>query len=194
MKLNLTFSLNGIISKAEELEKLTDAELVELAILKDEYFEYLIYRYQSFLKSIVLSLASSRDEAEELFQESLWKLYNSLGTYRSDYPLKPWLRKIVLTTFLSMKRKERKALSIEELSDKGIELSLSGRSEEDVELESALKEALSKLPKDTRAIIYLRFKEGLSHEEIAKELGMSVDAVRKRFSRALKVLKEVMSD
>lgn len=192
--MNLTFSLNGVISKVEELEKLTDAEIVELAALKDEYFEYLVYRYQGFLKSIVLSLASSKDEAEELFQESLWKLYNSLGTYRSEYPFKPWLRKLVLTTFLNMKRKERKTVSIEELSDKGVEFSFSERSEEDVELESALKEALSRLPKDTRAIIYLRFKEGLTHEEIAKELGMSVEAVRKRFSRALKTLKEVMSD
>lgn len=192
--MNLTFSLNGVISKVEELEKFTDAEIVELAALKDEYFEYLVYRYQGFLKSIVLSLASSKDEAEELFQESLWKLYNSLGTYRSEYPFKPWLRKLVLTTFLNMKRKERKTVSIEELSDKGVEFSFSERSEEDVELESALKEALSRLPKDTRAIIYLRFKEGLTHEEIAKELGMSVEAVRKRFSRALKTLKEVMSD
>ncbi|MCS7232997.1 MAG: sigma-70 family RNA polymerase sigma factor [Synergistetes bacterium] len=192
--MQLTFSLSNILSKIDELDRLSDAQVVELAIMKDEYFEYLIYRYQGFLKSIVLSLASSRDEAEELFQESLWKLYNSLGTYRSEYPFKPWLRKIVLTTFLSMKRKERKTLSIEELSDKGLELSLTESSEEDMEMESALREALSKLPKDTRAIIYLRFKEGLTHEEIAKELGMSVESVRKRFSRAIKTLKEVMSD
>lgn len=192
--MQLTFSLSNILSKIDELDRLSDAQVVELAIMKDEYFEYLIYRYQGFLKSIVLSLASSRDEAEELFQESLWKLYNSLGTYRSEYPFKPWLRKIVLTTFLSMKRKERKTLSIEELSDKGLELGLTESSEEDIEMESALREALSKLPKDTRAIIYLRFKEGLTHEEIAKELGMSVESVRKRFSRAIKTLKEVMSD
>lgn len=189
---DLPFSLRGVLSKAEELKGLSDAELVELAILKDEYFEYLVYRYQGFLKSIALSLASSRDEAEELFQESLWKLYKSLGTYRSEYPFRSWLRRLVITTFLSMKRKDKKSLSIDELSEDGMEIEVDGSYEEEIDLESALKEALSKLPKDARAIIYLRFKEGLTHEEIAKELGISVEAVRKRYSRAIKALREVM--
>jgi len=190
--LNLPFSLSITFTDIKELDGLSDAEVVERAILEDKYFEYLVYRYQGFLKSVVLSLASSYDEAEELFQESLWKLYKSLGTYRPEYPFRSWLRKIVLTTFLSMKRKSRKSVSIEELSDNGREIGDNGSYEEEIDLESALKEALSKLPKETRAIIYLRFKEGLTHEEIARELGMSVEAVRKRFSRALKDLREVM--
>jgi len=192
--LDLVFSLGGILSKLESLDKLSDTEIVRLALEKDEYFEYLVYRHYGFLKALVFSLSSSKDEAEELFQEALWKLYNSLGTYKSEYSFKTWLRRLVLTTFISMKRKDRKTLSVEDLSDKGIGLSSEGPSEEDLDLESALKEALSKLPKDTRAIIYLRFKEGLSHEEIAEELKMSVEAVRKRLSRALKFLREVMSD
>ena len=192
--MDLVFSLGGILSKLESLDKLSDTEIVRLALEKDEYFEYLVYRHYSFLKALVFSLSSSKDEAEELFQEALWKLYNSLGTYKSEYSFKTWLRRLVLTTFISMKRKDRKTLSVEDLSDKGIGLSSEGPSEEDLDLESALKEALSKLPKDTRAIIYLRFKEGLSHEEIAEELKMSVEAVRKRLSRALKFLREVMSD
>ncbi|KUK14201.1 MAG: sigma-70 family RNA polymerase sigma factor [Synergistetes bacterium] len=190
--MNLPFSLSITFTDIKELDGLSDAEVVERAILEDKYFEYLVYRYQGFLKSVVLSLASSYDEAEELFQESLWKLYKSLGTYRPEYPFRSWLRKIVLTTFLSMKRKSRKSVSIEELSDNGREIGDNGSYEEEIDLESALKEALSKLPKETRAIIYLRFKEGLTHEEIARELGMSVEAVRKRFSRALKDLREVM--
>ncbi len=192
--MDLVFSLGGILSKLESLDKLSDTEIVRLALEKDEYFEYLVYRHYGFLKALVFSLSSSKDEAEELFQEALWKLYNSLGTYKSEYSFKTWLRRLVLTTFISMKRKDRKTLSVEDLSDKGIGLSSEGPSEEDLDLESALKEALSKLPKDTRAIIYLRFKEGLSHEEIAEELKMSVEAVRKRLSRALKFLREVMSD
>ncbi len=190
--LELVFTFKKAFSQAERLEKLSDADLVKLAISDDLAFEYLVYRYQGFMKAAIFSLASSRDEGEELFQEVLWKLYNSLGTYKPEYGFKPWLRKIILTTFLSMKRRSKKTVSIEELSERGIDLRAEDSSQEEVELESVLREALSSLSKETRAIIYLRFKEGLTHEEIAKELGMKVETVRKRFSRALSALRKVM--
>lgn len=190
--MSFVFTFSWVLSGIEGLDKLSDAELVRLAIERDELFEYLVYRHYGFLKSIVLSLTSSKDEAEDLFQEALWKLYTSLGTYKPEYPFKAWLRRLVLTTFLSMKRKYKRTLSVEELSEKGLDIGSVKFSEGDIDMESALKEALSMLPRETRAIIYLRFKEGLSHECIAKELGLSVEAVRKRFSRALKFLKEVM--
>jgi len=190
--LELVFTFKKAFSQAERLEKLSDADLVKLAISDDLAFEYLVYRYQGFMKAAIFSLVSSRDEGEELFQEVLWKLYNSLGTYKPEYGFKPWLRKIILTTFLSMKRRSKKTVSIEELSERGIDLRAEDSSQEEVELESVLREALSSLSKETRAIIYLRFKEGLTHEEIAKELGMKVETVRKRFSRALSALRKVM--
>lgn len=190
--MELTFTFKRVLPEIKKLEKLSDAELARLAVSDDIAFEYLVYRYQGFIRSMVFSLTSSRDEGEDLFQESLWKLYNSLGTYKPEYDFKPWLRKVILTTFLNMKRKERKMISIDELSDKGIDLKSEDISHGRLELESALEEALSSLSKETRVIVYLRFKEGLTHEEIARELGMKVEAVRKRFSRALSVLRKVM--
>jgi RNA polymerase sigma factor (sigma-70 family) len=54
---------------------------------------------------------------------------------------------------------------------------------------SDVVEALRGLAPDVRAVLYLRIVEGLSHEEIAQVLDVSVEAARTRYSRAIRDLR-----
>lgn len=129
-------------------------------------------------------------QSEDIFQSVALEAFQSLGRfeYRGEGSLERYLRTLVVNklrdradTFGADKRSGAVPL------DPGTADSIPARapSYHDAERYERLERALKAMPEEQRELIVLRKLEGLSSQEAAAHLGMSDDATRKAFSRAM---------
>lgn len=173
---------------------MTDAQLVEEArVGESDSFDLLVERHKGALFNYLCYLTHSEARADDLLQETFIRAYRSLRTLRDTERFRAWLFRIGLNTFKSHYRRwaaHRAEPLPEDWSDGA------GDSPEDAleqtETQLMVRDALAKLPDDARAILVLREMEGLSYEEIAVALGISLGTVKSRIARARERLAELL--
>lgn len=133
-------------------------------------------------------LTGSREEAEDLVQDTLAKVYvrmhRRLGP-RLDNPA-AYAQVVLTRTFLSGRRRR----SSGELPYADPPEAVSGDHAEVTDLRVSLQEALGHLSPVDRAVLVLRYLEDLSVDEVARLLDLSAGAVKNRSMRALARMRE----
>ena len=137
---------------------------------------------------LVRRLAGSRALAEDLFQETMMAVFQSLASYRGEAPLGAWVRQIAVSKCLMYLRspwhRARLRLSSESDSDgRWMETLLPATPAPRAEIVD-VERALASLPPTARAVVWLFEVEGYSHEEIAKSFGRSVSFSKSQLARA----------
>jgi len=129
---------------------------------------------------------TSRQEAEDLLQESFVQVFRDISRYRGERSLEGWVRRIVLRTAIAHVQKQR--LKTEMLNETELEQVLSvadqAFSNPDSDEPGRLVALLQKLPLGFRAVLNLYVIEERSHEEIARELGIIVSTSKSQLNRA----------
>jgi RNA polymerase sigma-70 factor (ECF subfamily) len=164
-------------------------------------FEDIILRYQDRIYNLCLYMLGNSHDAEDAAQDTFLKAYRSLNDFKPKASLYTWLYRIAVNTCIDHKRKPFFE-SIFRRSDTGEEMvieypSVSPSPEKDYEskqIQSALQKALRKLSPKLRAVIVLKEMEGLSYEEIADTLDVSIGTVKSRISRAREELRTLLKD
>jgi RNA polymerase sigma-70 factor, ECF subfamily len=151
-------------------------------------------RFQPRIYSYLARLSGQHELAQDLSSEVWCRAAGKLHTLRPDSQLLPWLFTIARNLFFSYCRwRNRDEHYLNEL---GLIHGRSGLSLTPLEMtiqseqEALLEEALQRLPRIYREVLVLVGIEGLSHEQAAQVAGVRADAVRKRFSRGIQLLKE----
>jgi RNA polymerase sigma-70 factor (ECF subfamily) len=156
-------------------------------------FEELVMTYQHRVFGVALRMLGNRAEAEDVAQEAFVRAHRALGEFRGDAKLSTWLYAITSRLCLNRLASGERRLTRQgedallRLSDAGPrpDAALERR-----ELETALGQAIAELPEDRRIVVVLRDLEGLSYEEIAQVLELTLGTVRSRLHRARADLKE----
>ncbi len=162
----------------------SDLALVEAAINGDvDSFTELCRRYYPAMVAIAHSLLGDRHLAEDAAQETFAKACRELPRLRKKNRFASWLAVICRNTSRDMAGTMERLCSIEDLSI------ASPTSEQDV-LSTAVKEAISKLPAAAKEIVFLRYYDGMTYEQISAVLGISGVAVNGRLRRAKKKIAE----
>lgn len=158
-----------------------------------EIFHHKLFRY-------TLLTCGQREDAEDVAQETLLKVFESLNQLREPERIKPWVFTIARNVCY-MKRRKSIFAPEEEISLDQLMPSFSGNGHErkleiadwsqlpetqamNGELRSVLHEAIHELPELYRSTLLLRDLEGLTTEETAEILGVGTDAVKTRLHRA----------
>lgn len=176
----------------------TDSELIE-RVLKGEQALYaeIVKRYQNFVFSVTLRYTQSREDAEEIAQDTFIKAYRSLADFRGASKFSTWLYTIVTTTcitFLRKKRIDAHSLDNERVFEL-VDSQDSGLSANQVEQKSRtamVQNAIQLLSPDDAKIILLFYKAEQSLEEIGQIMGLEPNTVKVRLHRARQRLKEKM--
>lgn len=164
----------------------TDEELMILYQRGEkEAFNELFSRYEGKLFGY-LRKRLSYEEASDVFQNVFRKVHEYRHRYDEGFPFAPWFFTIARNMLIDYYRKNKKIENIE-FDEKYME---SKQEEETFESEIDLE----KLSPANREIISMRYFEGKEFLEMAQELNLSEVNVRKRVSRAIKKLKEVLGD
>ncbi len=149
-------------------------------------FEEIVRRYGKPLTRYAAAIVGGR--AEEVTQDAFSKALLALRRDDAEIELRPWLFRIVRNTALNDLRD--RPPSAEVLAE-----AIAGGQSPAEELErreelTDLMQRLQSLPEPQRAAIVMRELEGLSHEEIAKALGLSGGAARQAIYRARRTLRD----
>lgn len=152
-------------------------------------------------------MCGHREDAEEVAQETLLKVFESLEQLRQPEHLKAWVFRIAKNACLMKRRKSvfapKAEISLDELMPAraergGIEIadwsSLPETLAIDAELHRAMESAVQQLPETYRAVFLLRDVEELSTEDAAEVLGVSADVVKTRLHRARLALRKSLDE
>jgi len=164
-------------------------------------FKDIILRYQDRIYNLCMHMLGHTHDAEDIAQDTFIKAYQKLGEFQPDAALYTWLYRIAVNTCIDYKRRPFFE-SIFRRSDTGEEMvierpSASPSPEKDYEskqIRGAIQKALRKLSPKLRAVIVLKEIEGLSYEDIAVTLDVSIGTVKSRISRARDELKMLLKD
>ncbi len=158
-------------------------------------FTELVNRYASKIYRTVRHITKNDHDAEDVLQETFLKAYSRLDQFKGDAKFYTWLTRIGVNQALMKlrQRKDGKFLPLDQQVDTeegSIQREIpSGDADpeqqfEREELRSLLSSGIDSLPESYRVVLVLRDIEGLSTDETAKSLGLSVSAVKSRLLRA----------
>jgi RNA polymerase sigma-70 factor (sigma-E family) len=145
----------------------------------DDDFAEFVTRWSPALLRVAFLLTSDRGEAEDLLQTALLKTSKHWGRLADHEAAYPYVRRVLVTTHTSWRRRRRvHEVLIDQLPDRPVGEPAA------IEAGRALQ-ALEELPPRMRAVVVLRWYEGLSEAETAETLGCSVGSVKSQASRGL---------
>lgn len=155
-----------------------------------EAFRELFRRYAPVVLGIARRGAGSRDEAEDLVQQTFLQVHRGRLDFRPDARVRPWL----LTIALNVKREFLRRQVRNPVRTVDAE-TLNGWASEQGDPERAVRDArvrlaVERLPELQREVVELHWFAGLSFGEIAQALGATESAVKLRAFRAYRVLRD----
>src|ERR1700682_4363191 len=170
----------------------------------DAAFEELVRRYDRNVFRIAQHITQNREDAEDVVQEAFLKAYGNLAKFQEQSKFYTWLLRIAVNEALMKLRRRR--------PERTVSLDEEVKTEEDslprevadwspnpeqqynqAELRDILTRTIQGLPASFRTVFVLRDVEGLSTEETAEALDLSIPAVKSRLLRARLQLRERLS-
>ncbi len=182
-----------------------DVALVERARGGDVHaFETLVKQYDRQVFRIAQHITQNREDAQDVVQDAFLKAYEKLDQFQGNSKFYTWLVRIAVNEALMRLRKRRtgKMVSIDEdvqTEEGSVPRDLAEwrpnpeQEYNQAELAEILRKTINGLPPGFRVVFVLRDVEGLSTEETANALGLSVPAVKSRLLRARLQLRERLS-
>ena len=194
--------MSTIQSVAGENEQHPDVALIERVRGGDvSAYDTLVRKYERQLFRIAQHITQNREDAEDVMQDAFLKAYEKLDQFQGNSKFYTWLVRIAVNESLMRLRKRRtgRLVSIDE--DLQTEEGSMPRDFADwepnpeqnysqAELAEILRKTIQGLPQGFRVVFVLRDVEGLSTEETAETLGLSIPAVKSRLLRARLQLRE----
>jgi RNA polymerase sigma-70 factor (ECF subfamily) len=152
----------------------------------------LVRRHAGALSRFLYSLGADRDELEDLVQETLFRAFRRVDSWRGGASFRSWLLTIGgnLLRDQVRKRKGGQLVSIEgrdipDRADPAADFAAS-------EAENRVRQGLASLPRLQREVFLLRAQQGSDYAEIAALLGTTPGAARVHYHHAVKRLKELI--
>lgn len=167
-------------------------------------FEQLIESYQKKIFNIALRMLGNYDDAGDLSQEVLIRIYKSIGSFKEQSSFSTWIYRITTNVCLDeiRKRKNRKIISLDEeirLEDGEMKRQIESdepspeETAEAEDLKKIVNDAIGRLSEEHRIVIVLRDLQGLSYEEIAEVLKCPEGTVKSRINRGRQALKNILA-
>ncbi len=169
-----------------------------------EAFEQLMKQYDRKVFRIAQHITQNREDAEDIVQDTFLKAFTKLEQFQGNAKFYTWLVRIAVNESLMRLRKRRTSKTVSMDEDVQTEEGSIPRDFADwspnpeqnyrqSEMAEILRKNVQGLPPGFRAVFALRDIDGLSTEETAEALGLSVPAVKSRLLRARLQLRERLS-
>ena len=197
--------MNGSREQTEATERQAeaarDAELVE-RVKKGDFraFDDLFRRHREAAYRIAYRLLGNADGALDVVQESFIHVLRGIGSFRGQSSFRTWLFRIVTHAALDWRRCRAVRLAASLDAESSPEPAATGERRRsptdetaDDDLKVAIDKALMNVSEKNRVALVLYALEGMSYQEVAEVLGISVGTVMSRIFNARQRLRELLA-
>jgi len=191
------------------MARTTDRDLIgRLQAGDDSAVHELAERYGSRIFQLAMRYMKNREDAEEVVQDVLMKVYRKVDAFRGDAALSSWIYRITFNSAMSRLRTSRQARAADQERDRAMAAAAAAgedraatRQQADwsrmpdeellrLQLREAVTAAIAELPEIYRAPIVLRDIQGLSTEEASTRLHLKDQTLKSRLHRGRLMLRE----
>ena len=181
-------------------KKTTDAELLgKYAAGEEAAFREIVSRYKNGLYAFLRNFLNQHDLIEDVFQETFLQLYNSMESFDTSRPLRPWLFTIAANKAKDALRKQQRAAaisvgSIADSQDMSFDDVLNALSAdetmpyeelEDSEIALQVRQVIADMPENLREILILAYFNKFSYKQMADILSIPIGTVKSRLHTAV---------
>jgi RNA polymerase sigma-70 factor (ECF subfamily) len=167
-------------------------------------FSVLINRYEGKIFRLAMNITQNREDSEDVLQEAFFKAYEHLDQFQGNSKFYTWVVRIAVNQALMKlrKRKSDRTISLDEQIDTGEDMVMREVASWDPdpeqrysreEMNEILTEAIDGLLPIYRTVFTLRDVDGLSTEETAEALELTIPAVKSRLLRARLQLRDKLT-
>lgn len=182
---------------------ITYLEVSDLSILK-EYkknnrrgLELIYDRYKKYVYSIAYHYSGNKEDALDITQEVFISVFKAMGSFKEQYSLLPWIKKITVNKCLNFIRGKKESVSLNQTTESGDELQNIISSDEITEssvvckdTKKAVEDAIIKLPDRERMAVLLRHMKQMKYEDIAQSMKLPIGTVKTLIHNGRKSIKQ----
>jgi len=184
-----------MITGSECINK-TDEQIVVLTLKNQNYYLYLMKRYETKLLNYILKISNiSREDAEDILQEVFIKAYQNLNDFDLNYKFSNWIYSIAHNTTISVFRKKKVRPQTVSWEDKDLNnilestLDAENISFQKITYKQIIK-IMDRLPLNYKDVLILKFVEEKNYQEISDILHKPMGTIATLINRAKKSLKQ----
>lgn len=178
-------------------QRLSDRELLDL--FRDENtrrkaFTLLVKQYQQKVYWVIRRMVVDHDDADDVLQNTLIKVWKGLPFFREDSKLFSWIYRIAYNesvSFLKSKKRDL-GLSADAFCDYLENIIDDNKAVSSEEIEARLQKAILCLPEKQRMVFHLRYYDEMPYEEMSEVFGTSVGSLKASFHLAVKKIEKKM--
>jgi RNA polymerase sigma-70 factor (ECF subfamily) len=161
-------------------------------------FQDIVEEFGNFVYNLTYRILGNHSDAEEAAQDAFLAAYRNFHRFRGESKVSTWLYRIATNAALMKLRKDRNKRTLTQTGYDEMQLTshLDGpeRLALNSELRQHLEEGLDLLPPNLKAAVVLRDVQGLSNEEAAEVLEISVSSLKARLHRGRVLLRQHLQD
>lgn len=176
-------------------QHLSDEELIYYILEGNQsLFSQLAERYEKYIFNTCMTYVKDQNQAQDLSQEVLIKLFLQLASFRKEARFTTWLFSIIHHTCVDHLRKNKKnihSVLTEKLADEVIDIVDSNQELEPEKTMEILDKLLGQMTPEGRLLLILKYKEKHPIKDIQLAMGLSESAVKMRLKRAKEVLNKL---
>jgi RNA polymerase sigma factor (sigma-70 family) len=156
-------------------------------------FSYQVSNFSTGLKSFAMSLTQNREDAKDLFQETVLKALKYKDKFVDSTNLKAWLYTIMKNTFINEYRRNKISKTMMDSSPNSYLLNSVAQPTVVAEMEVNVQEITKSIQslEDEYRVPFQLFVDGFKYKEIADELNLPIGTVK---SRIFIARQKLMSD
>ena len=168
-------------------------EIIHQCVSGDNKAQEQVYRqFSGKMFGVCLHYAKDYTEAEDILQESFYKVFKNIKQFRFKGSFEGWIRKIVVNTAIDRFQRQKHLYAVDDIYDYSEDFSY-----DDIISDITAKDLIQliqELSPKYRMVFSLYAIEGYTHDEIGKKLGISTGTSKSNLSRARTILQKRVRD
>jgi RNA polymerase sigma-70 factor (ECF subfamily) len=162
---------------------------------KQHAFSLLYEKYANVLMLVCLRYSRNKAEAQDVLQEGFIKVFQKIKSFEGRGSFEGWLKRIMVNTAINYYKANKKYHFQEEVDANNNQLAVYDSGDDMVEIDHPVKpeilmRMINELPYGYRMVFNMYVFDGLTHKEIAEDMGVTESTSKSQLSKARKFLRK----
>jgi len=175
-------------------------------------FAALVDRHGGRMLAVAAHLLGSRADGEDAVQRAFLRCFTAARAYRAEWAVSTWLYRILTNVCVDEIRRRRTRREVPEEVDTGARrdgardgeavgtrgrrpaAAAGDRADDRAAARLDITRALQKVPNEARALLVLRYADGLSYGELARVRGVTINTVKSQLARGKAILRAALAE